>query len=511
MARTPLLSRLQRLAARMAEAEGPRPTRREVLEAAGAAGLVLAGAPLARAARPKRTLPSVAVVGGGLSGLVAAWRLREAGVLATVYEASSRVGGRVFTNRGTFADGQRVERGGELIDTGHKAYRKLVQQLGFQLDDLLKAEPNGTEAFYRFDGAPYTEAQAEADFQPVYHVLKKDVIAAGYPTLYTSFTPAGFALDHLSIADWIESRVPGGMASPFGQLLAVAYDIEYGAEPEEQSALNLVYLLGFGATPGRLELFGGSDERYRVQGGNDQVPAALGALLSTQVRLQHVLVAAATEPGGTLRLTFDTPGGAQDVVADRVVMTLPFSVLRASVDTSALSLSPLKRIALAELGMGTNSKLHVQFSARPWYALGNNGETYADLGYQNTWEETRAQSGASGILVDYTGGTIGAGFGSGTPQARAQQFLAEIEPVLPGLTARWNGLASVDFWTGSPYQLGSYSYWKVGQYTRFAGIEREAEGNLHFAGEHTSVDFQGFMEGAVESGERAAGEVLDAL
>jgi monoamine oxidase len=87
---------------------------------------------------------------------------------------------------------------------------------------------------------------------------------------------------------------------------------------------------------------------------------------------------------------------------------------------------------------------------------------------QNTWEVTRAQSGASGILVDYTGGTIGASFGTGTPEELAAQFLAQIEPVLPGISAQWNERATVDFWLGNPFTLGSYSYWKVGQYTQFA-------------------------------------------
>jgi monoamine oxidase len=161
--------------------------------------------------------------------------------------------------------------------------------------------------------------------------------------------------------------------------------------------------------------------------------------------------------------------------------------------------------------MGTNSKLHVQFRSRHWENLGANGETYADTGYQNTWEVTRAQSGRSGILVDYTGGRIGASFGSGTPQQRAQRFLTQIEPVLPGLSAQWNGRATVDFWLGYPWTRGSYSYWKVGQYTRFAGVERDPEGNCFFCGEHTSIDFQGYLNGAVETGQRAAGEVLDSL
>ena len=92
-----------------------------------------------------------------------------------------------------------------------------------------------------------------------------------------------------------------------------------------------------------------------------------------------------------------------------------------------------------------------------------------------------------------------------------QQFLSQIEPVLPGLSARWNGRATVDWWPGNPYSLGSYSYWQTGQYTRFAGIEGGQEANAHFCGEHTSIDAQGYLEGAVETGERAAGEVINDL
>ena len=124
---------------------------------------------------------------------------------------------------------------------------------------------------------------------------------------------------------------------------------------------------------------------------------------------------------------------------------------------------------------------------------------------------TRGQPGAAGILVDYTGGNIGNSFNIGTPQSRAQQFLAQIEPVLPGLSETWNGRATIDHWASAPFSLGSYSYWQIGQYTRFAGIEGEQEGNAHFCGEHTSIDAQGYLEGAVESGERAAAEVIPDL
>ena len=104
--------------------------------------------------------------------------------------------------------------------------------------------------------------------------------------------------------------------------------------------------------------------------------------------------------------------------------------------------------------MGTNSKLTLQFRDRHWRLLGQNGNSYSDTGYQSTWEVSRAQPGTSGILVDYTGGNIGASFGSGTPQSRAQQFLAQIEPLMPESPAKWNGRATVDFWTALPVDEG---------------------------------------------------------
>jgi monoamine oxidase len=201
--------------------------------------------------------------------------------------------------------------------------------------------------------------------------------------------------------------------------------------------------------------------------------------------------------------------GGRTVKADRVVMAIPFATLRGC-DLKKSGFQDRKMRAINELGMGTNSKLHVGFKKRYWRDLGCNGETYADSGYQNTWEVSRGQGGTTGLLVNYTGGDIGATFGSGTPTTRAQQFLGQIEPLLPGATANWNGNATIDFWTGNPYTKGSYSYWKVGQYTAWSGIEGVEQAGCHFAGEHTSVDFQGYLQGGVETGQRAANEIIAA-
>jgi monoamine oxidase len=507
MARTPLMDHVQHAAA---EAGGP--TRRELLKRAGAAG---AAASLGSMARwlpdaSAATAPRIVVVGAGLAGLTCAYRLKQAGYNAQVYEASDRVGGRCWTIRAAFADGQLAEHGGELIDQGHTEVRHLANELSLTLDNLLAAEPNGTEDFFLFDGQRYPFAQATSDLKAIWQQIHSDASAASYPTLYSSSTQRGRELDALSIAQYIELYVPGGRASKLGQRLDIAYNIEYGAEITQQSSLNLLYLLAYSGQ-GQLRIFGPSNEKYRVVGGNDQIPQRLAQRLQGQITLGSALVSIKRGTDGAYALAFDQGGRTRPVTADKVVLALPFSILRSSVDYAKAGFNDVKRRAIAQLGMGTNSKLHVQFRDRHWYGLGNNGNTFADTGYQNTWEVTRAQPGASGILVDYTGGTIGASFGTGTPTSRAQQFLAQIEPVLPGITGKWNGRATIDFWTAYPWTKGSYSYWQVGQYSSFAGAEREQSFDCHFAGEHTSIDFQGYLNGAVETGERAATEILDDL
>ncbi len=514
MARTPLAAWIGEAASRASTSNSDgtaghgRATRRELI--AGGAGLATAAA-LGGRIRPANaaTAPRIVVVGAGLAGLNCAYQLKRAGYSTQVHDAADRVGGRCWTLRGAFAGGQIAEHGGELIDQNHTAIRQLAQQLGLNLDNLHRAEANGTEPLYYFDGQPYSFAEATDDLKEIWQQIHSDVSAASYPTLYNLSTERGRELDRMSIRDWIAAFVPGGTGSKLGQLLDVAYNIEYGAETSVQSSLNMLYLLGY-AGQGQLRIFGQSNEKYHVRGGNDQVTDRMAEAFAGQVTLGSELVAISRSSDDSYRLSFRQGSITRGVTADRVVLALPFSILR-SVNFSKAGFSARKETAIRELGMGTNSKLHAQFSNRHWESLGVNGDTFADTGYQSTWDVTRAQPGTPGILVDYTGGNIGASFGSGSPADRASQFLGQIEPVLPGITARWNGRATVDHWTGYPWTKGSYSYWKVGQYTKFAGVEREREGACHFAGEHTSIDFQGYLNGAVETGARAAGEVIEAL
>jgi len=547
MARTPLLSRFHDLFDEFDEAgrsgrsvedvqqerRRMKLTRRDFLKVTGATvGAAAFGGPMAAlASTAKRVVLQqgrIAIIGGGISGLNAALTLQDAGIASTVYEASSRVGGRMHSDTTSWLNGQTSEHCGELIDSGHKTILGLASRFNLPRVDLLAAEPaHSTDTDYFF-GSYYRQAQANADFNPVWNAVKKDLNAAGYPTHYNLFTQAGWDLDHMSLYDWIESRVPGGHTSNMGQLLDVAYNIEYGNVTTQQSALNLVYLLGFSPVPGNFSIFGASNERYHLAGGNEVLPRAVAASLAAgTVQLNTALTGIVHNTDGSYTLTLKSGGATTTRVVDRVIMTIPFSVLRTILTSdaaySAAGFDGRKQTAITQLGYGKNAKLHLQFDTRYWNTSGpwviGNGATYSDTGYQNTWDVTRAQDGATGILVDYTGGGVPLASFTGDPHNQkvvnqfARTFLSQLEPVFPGITSRWNGRATLDVPLNDPFLRGSYSYWKVGQYTQFSGYEKARQpdpttGKCHFAGEHCSQDFQGFMEGGAVEGARAAGEIL---
>ena len=194
-----------------------------------------------------------------------------------------------------------------------------------------------------------------------------------------------------------------------------------------------------------------------------------------------------------------------------MVLALPFTLLR-QVELQ-VELPEVKRRAIDELGYGTNAKLMVGVAARPWRAAPHrsDGSTYSDVGYQQTWDSTRLQPGASAILTQYTGGLKGLALGESTAQDQAAAFLSGLDQVFPGVKELANGSVARMHWPSYPLTRGSYSAYRVGQYTTIAGAEIERVGNVHFCGEHTSLDAQGFMEGAALTGAMAADEVAEDL
>jgi monoamine oxidase len=213
---------------------------------------------------------------------------------------------------------------------------------------------------------------------------------------------------------------------------------------------------------------------------------------------------------GTYTCSLRRGSSSTTATAAQVLVAIPFTLLR---DVRiGVPLPAEKRRAIAELGYGTNAKLMVGFSSRVWRdRLESNGSVLTDLPFQLTWETSRGQPGRAGVLTNFTGGAHGVELGQGTDAEQAARMVADLERVFPGATAARAGMKQARFhWPTFPWTRGSYASYLTGQWTGFSGAEGESVEGLHFAGEHTSLVAQGFMEGGCETGERAAKEIAEA-
>ncbi|QQR72539.1 MAG: FAD-dependent oxidoreductase [Holophagales bacterium] len=522
MARTPLFRRLQRafalarlaeqrgepeteLVERLAEARTTAFSRREVLAVGGfaAAGIALGGRWIG-AAPAAPAMGEVAIVGAGVAGLTAAHRLVQAGVSARIYEAQERVGGRMLSLRRAFPEGQVCELGGELVDTNHTALRGLCGELGLELDDFTRDDPAVSRDVWYFDGRRIRDAEIVAAFRPIARQIEAAWAALSGEDVTQASPNGGETVDRQSIAEWLEKA---GCSGWLYRLLEVGYVTEFGLEIDRQSAWNLLSMIS--TEPGAFEIFGESDERFHIRGGNDQVPLRLAEGLGERIERGHRLEALTQRSDGRFELTFRTGESSKVVAAERVVLALPFTLLR-QVDLR-IDLPEVKRRAITELGMGMNAKVMVGFDDRLWRTRGrSNGSVLTDLPFQLSWESTRLQPGRGGIVVAYSGGLRGLEVGQGTPAEQARAFAREYDRLFPGVAAKRNTEARFH-WPTHPWTLGSYACYLPGQWTGIRGAEGARVGALHFAGEHTSLDFQGYMEGGCESGERVAGEILTDL
>lgn len=497
-------------------------TRRElIVGGAGAlAAATLAGYPSRSAAKaPPAPAPSaarVAIVGAGLAGLRCAHMLWQEApgepIATTVYEANpERAGGRCWTLRGFFEAGLITEHGGESINSDQSAIRRLAAKLGLE-EEVVRGGTlkQGEEAFW-IDGAHYTEAQAAADWASVGHHAFKTAARE-------MRSAAGAArLDAMAVPEWLDSTEIGS-SSRLGRLLQSNTVSENGGDPGEQSAMDVIELTA--ASPRKpFDLLPGDNERFHIAGGNDQLVSRMIAELPAEtVRHGYQLVSLRENSDLTVTLFFDAGAGTVEVTADYVVLALPFSTLR-NVDLSQSGLSPEKLTVIRTLGMGSNAKIHLELQRKTWPALGFDGSAYGEWnGFSTAWDDSvpLGADASPALLLAFPGGDVGrtglTGAAHGiAPVADVDWFLGEIEPVYPGTSAVYTGRAYEDHWALDPWVLGAYSYYQVGQATTYGKIAATTEGRIHFAGEHTAGEQQGFLDGAVITGERAARQLMRKL
>ena len=469
----------------------------------------------------------IAIVGAGIAGLTTALHLRDAGIDATVYESSSRVGGRMHSERAYWAQEQHTEWCGAMVDTTHVNIHGLARRFGLGLLDTHAAWPPHARDTCYLNERFYPMTEADKDFAKIYPILQAQLAKVDSTTTYANATPTARALDAISMSDWIERYVPGGLNSQLGRLIKEAYRNEYGRETGELSALNLVLQLGqqlHYAENHQLNVLGYSDQRYILASGSQALPEAIAASLpSGSVLFDRRLLALRKLANGTYELRFESAGAIERVYADRVVLTIPFIALR-GLDFSGAGFDSAKINAINNLGYGYHTKLHLQFDRRAWMRARHEwpepttGQIWTTLPVQSALDYSLGQAGNDGLIEVFTGAApampdtppmpYARVAGTGAVRRHVDAFFGQLDRIWPGVSPTWNTKATFGNAQADPNILASYSCWLVGQCTTIAGHEARAQGRVHFAGEHTSVAYQGFMEGGADSGLRAAGEIL---
>jgi monoamine oxidase len=454
---------------------------------------------------PGGQAPRIVIVGAGMGGLNTAYKLQKAGLTAKIFEGANRTGGRMFTARDLLADGLTTELGGEFIDSSHEEMLALMTEFGLE-----KLDTQGPEAAslkgetYFINGRHYTHEQAAAAFAPLAKKIFEDYDALGDVVDYQT-EGGGTAIDRMSIAEYLDKI---GARGWMRELIETAYVTEYGFETADQSALNFVFLIGTGDLEDAeaFSLLGESDERYKVRGGNQRIVDELAKRVAPQIQQLHRLEAIRSRGDG-FTLSFRNEGRSVEEQADVVVLAIPFTLLReVKID---VELPPLKRKAINELAYGSNAKVLVGFKSRPWEKRGYSGATYSDESFQLAWANSFMQPGTAGGLTLYSGGKLADEAGKGTAQAVATRLLPGIERAYPGTLRERNDKPPSRFhWPTHPWTKGSYAGYKPGQWTTIAGSEGLPVGNLFFAGEHCSYDFQGYMNGAAQSGADTAKAIM---
>jgi monoamine oxidase len=444
----------------------------------------------------KEAYPKVAIVGGGIAGLHAGHILSKSGINFTLFEASNRVGGRIYTVKNEFGENITTELGGEFIDSNHEDMINLVKEFGLVLYDTEEdiKKNNLIKDTYFFSGRHYSENELIREFSKYSKSIADDV----KKVVEDEDEDLIGKLDSISISEYLKSK---GINGWLFELLTSAYTSEYGLESSEQSSLNLVYMLNPDTKEG-FKIFGDSDERYKISGGNSQLTEKMYEKLKDSVKLNTEL-SIISEENGKYKLTFKNNDSSE---FDFVILAIPFSVLR-KIDLQ-LTLPDAKIKAINELGYGTTSKVIFGVNERVWRDNKYSGYLFSNE-IQNGWDSSMGQNDnlGNGSYTVFLGGNLG----KSLTKDNTSSYIQKLNQIFLSKKETFNNKKIVFNWSSYPYSLGGYSAYKVGQWSEIAGQEKEPVNNLFFAGEHCSEDFQGYMNGGAETGRIAAQSVINKI
>ncbi len=504
-------------------------SRRDLLKLAGKTAAVLpfsnflAHPALAKIIQaPMKNSEPVIILGGGTAGLTTAYRLQKVGIPCAIYEASNRIGGRMLSASNFNSDGMFCELGGELVDSDHEDLMQLCTELNLGIQNLQEGDAGLKTDLYYADGRLIQDSEMLFAFQPLAAQISSDLkeifgdTEVKMPTYKDQKNPTWVKYDQIPLSEYLYSKKD--VEKWVLDLIQVLYVCEYGQDLDQQSALNFLTLISTDTNAG-LKLLGDSDESKRIVGGSSKLPLALEKAIQDRVPIyfEHELVKI-SDGGRNLKLIFIKDKTTFEISTSQLVCTIPFSVLRNVEGVSKLDLGLATQECIQKMGYGANSKRIIGFKNKIWRnqiagnstlenpTRGNSNGALLTLTHQQFWETSRMQPGKSGILTQFLGGSQG----QQIMQAPLHSSLDCLNQTFPGISAAFDGNIRFGHWPENPWSKGSYICLKPGQYTSMHGLAAESSlsDRLFFAGEHTSIEFSGFMNGAVQSGNRVSRQII---
>jgi monoamine oxidase len=467
-------------------------SRRELL-AAGAASLagLLSGCSIPRGgSSASRSARRVVIVGAGFAGLACALELQSAGYQVRVLEARSRVGGRVRSGS-DLIPGKIVEEGGELFGSNQPTALAYAAKFGLEWMDV--SEYADAESPVVLGGRSLDAEEVERLEDEVDTILSRlTVLAAAVDANEPWTSPRAAELDATSTQGWLEDVPVSGLART---LVSAQLVTNNGVELGRQSLLaNLAQVKG-----GGLERYWIESESHRLRGGSQ----GLAVRLADEIGSDRISL-------GCPAIEIDTDGRPAKVrdglgvihEADDVVLAIPpttWERIRFRPELPA-SLRPQ---------MGHVAKFLAVVRRRFWEASGMAPTALTDGEVGLTWDGTDGQGERDPLscLVAFSGGPAAAVLRNRDPEERVSGYSSQLEAIFKGFETSQLRSRFPD-WTGDPWTGAGYSFPAPGEVTTIGPILHRGTGRLHFAGEHASPAFVGYMEGALDSGVRVAKQLL---
>jgi len=454
----------------------------------------------------------VIVLGAGLAGLTAAWELDQAGHDVVIIEAQTRPGGRVLTLREGFTPGLSAEAGAMSFSDSYQHLMHYIRLFQIPHAPLATAAVRSTSAnalYYlrgkrlrtREDGVvnwPFDLTDEERALGQV-GILRKYILSlldgVNHPTSSYSLPDWAKPYDQKTLLELAAERG----ASKGAQEL-IRFTLWFGGLRYDESAVTCLFP--------DLSLFYCGQTAYGFPEGSDALPLAFASRLRNQIRYGTEVVR--IEQGHECVEVVVKVGGVLDrLTTEWVVCTIPFSILRhIEIDPP---LSPSKREVVFGLEYRPVTRIYLQVSRRFWEREGVTGGALTDLPIGQVQEHPIFHTGAEGgraILEAHVRGDVASELDAMTEDECFRFVLAEMEKVHPGVSKGYEGGLSKS-WQNDPWSRGAFSSFRPGQMTNWLPKIIRPEGRIHFAGEHTSI-FPTTMEGAIESGARAAREIEEA-